>query len=194
MALAQDLRARLLSARAALHARPRPEMPRKGQRPALTSDPVEVVETAEGTDHAALHGASTAGKGKPSEAEPVMFGRLLVLCVSCLLSAAASAQRLPEPQKAIPAPVPELPPEKATQWYALLWPEAGGCIARVVQEEDRNSFIYRGRTTKTLGPYKARSQVLAELKKMGWERQNSNDDNSWVGKSGCYQTSAPAAR
>jgi hypothetical protein len=61
-----------------------------------------------GTDRAALHGASTAAKGRHPEGEPVMFGRL-VLCVSCLLAlpAVASAQGY----------FPE-----NTQWYALLRP------------------------------------------------------------------------
>ena len=101
-----------------------------------------------------------------------MFSRFVGLCVSCLLAlpSAASAQGY----------IPD-----SAQWYALMRPEAGGCIARVVPEEDKNSFIYKGRTTRTLGPYKARAQVLAELQRMGWERQNSNDDRSWVGRSGC---------
>jgi hypothetical protein len=101
-----------------------------------------------------------------------MFGRLVSLCVSCLLALPASASA----QGYFP---------DNTQWYALLRPEAGGCTARVVPEEDKNSFIYKGTTTRTLGPYKARAQVLAELQRMGWERQNNNDDRSWVGKSGC---------
>jgi hypothetical protein len=101
-----------------------------------------------------------------------MFGRLVVLCASCLLA-------LPAPARA-QGYIPE-----NTQWYALMRPEAGGCIARVVPEEERDSVIYKGRVTKTMGPYKARSHLLAELKVMGWERQNNNDDRSWVGKSGC---------
>jgi hypothetical protein len=101
-----------------------------------------------------------------------MIGRLVVLCVSCLLAlpAAASAQM----------PLPE-----NTQWYAMMRPERGGCIAWVVPEADRDSIIYRGKSTRTMGPYQARSQLLAELQRMGWERQNSNDDRVWVGSSGC---------
>jgi hypothetical protein len=105
-----------------------------------------------------------------------MFGRSFVLCASWLLALpwAASAQRLPVPE------------EKPTQWHALMWPDGGGCTAVIAKAEDRNSFLYRAKVTRTLGPY-LDAQVATARQGMSFERQNSNSDR-WAGKSGCYSS------
>jgi hypothetical protein len=124
-----------------------------------------------------LHGASAAVKGSDKKRVSVTLGRLLLLCASCPLAYTSEGY---------PVPMPESPvPEKATQWYALMWPEGGGCTASMMTAEARNSIIYRGKITKALGPYVDRAQAVVELQRTGWERPDSSSDR-WAGNSGCY--------